>query len=227
MHWEEPEDQQSSPISRAVADVRYRIRCRALPVDHAGHLCEALCAELPWLTSEPLAGIHAIHGAESGNGWIRPDDPETLLPLSRRTRLCLRLPRKRIQDAATLTGRTLDVGPHRLAIETARVHMLTGQSTLFARYVALEGIRDEEEFLQRCAGELDSLGISAPRLMPGRAHRVETRQGTLHCHSLMVDGLSPADSVLLQERGLGAGRLCGCGLFLPHKSIAPVAETVD
>ena len=42
--------------------------------------------ELPWMVDEPQAGIHLIHGAESGNGWIRPQEPDALLILSRRTR---------------------------------------------------------------------------------------------------------------------------------------------
>ncbi|MDE0301598.1 MAG: type I-MYXAN CRISPR-associated protein Cas6/Cmx6, partial [Gammaproteobacteria bacterium] len=35
--------------------------------------------------------------------------------------------------------------------------------------------------------------------------------------------LDPEQSVNLQRQGLGPERLLGCGLFLPHKSIAPVA----
>ena len=31
------------------------------------------------------------------------------------------------------------------------------------------------------------------------------------------------DSIKLQELGIGIGKLFGCGIFLPHKSIAPVA----
>mgnify|MGYP003868157041 FL=1 len=31
------------------------------------------------------------------------------------------------------------------------------------------------------------------------------------------------DSIKIQELGIGIGKLYGCGIFLPYKSIAPVA----
>jgi hypothetical protein len=34
----------------------------------------------------------------------------------------------------------------------------------------------------------------------------------------MVREISPADSLRLQQLGLGAGRQQGCGIFVPHKS---------
>jgi hypothetical protein len=40
----------------------------------------------------------------------------------------------------------------------------------------------------------------------------------------MLHGLKRAESVAIQESGLGLHRLLGCGLFVPHKSIAAVGE---
>ena len=221
MHWQE-EDTPPPPVAPDVVDVRYRIRCRALPVDHARDLRSALLSVWPWLTDEPLAGIHTIHGAESGNGWIRPDDPATYLPLSRRTRLALRLPYHRLEDARELSGTTLQVGPDPMTIEDSRLHPLQAQGTAFARYVAIEA-EDEEEFLGLCAEQLREIGIGAPRMMAGRTHLVTASGAALRCRSLMLDGLDPGQSLDLQRQGLGPKRLLGCGLFLPHKSIASVA----
>ena len=223
MHWKE-EDIPPSPVAPDVVDVRYRIRCRALPVDHARDLRSALLAVWPWLADEPLAGVHTIHGAESGNGWIRPDDPATYLPLSRRTRLALRLPYHRLEEARGLSGGTLQVGPDPVVIEDSRLHPLQAQGTAFARYVAIEA-EDEEEFLSLCAEQLQAIGIEAPRMMAGRTHIVAGSSAPLHCCSLMLDGLDPEPSLNLQRHGLGPERLLGCGLFLPHKSIAPVATS--
>ena len=205
-------------------DIRYRIRCKALPVDHAHNLRTALLAVWPWLENEPLAGIHTIHGAESGNGWMRPDDPTAYLPLSKRTRLALRLPRHRLEDAQRLCGTTLFIGPDPMEIEKARLHPLQPLGTVFARYIAIED-EDEGEFLQQCAGQLRTIGVDAPRMMAGRIHLVAGDSTTLNCRSLMLDGLNPEQSLGLQQRGLGPQRLLGCGLFLPHKSIAPVVAT--
>ena len=223
MYWDEPEEPAAAPESAAVADVRYRIRCAALPVDHARALYAALRAALPWLEDEPRAGVHTLHGAESGNGWLRPEDPAQLLPLSRRTRLALRLPRARMADAAALCGRALEVGGIPLEVGEAKLQPLRAWRTVFARYVTFpDAAGGEDAFLERCAGELRTLGVAAPRLLPGRAHDVAGPGGALHCRSLLLDGLEAAPSLRLQERGLGAGQRYGCGLFLPHKSLAAV-----
>ena len=222
MHWQEPDTPPSASATSDVMDVRFRIRCRALPVDHAHVLRHALLTACPWLAEEPLAGIHTIHGAESGNGWIRPDDPTSYLPLSRRTRLALRLPKARLAQARALCGASLEVGPDRLEIEDARLYPLQPLGTVFARYVAFEH-EDEEVFLQHCEEQLRADGIAAPRMMAGRMHQVANEAGGLACRSLMLDGLDAEQSLHLQQSGLGPARLLGCGLFLPHKSIAPVA----
>ena len=225
MHWQES-DTPRPAVAPDVVDVRYRIRCKALPVDHARDLRSALLDAWPWLADEPLAGVHTIHGAESGNGWIRPDDPATYLPLSKRTRLSLRLPYHRLEEARQLSGTTLQIGPDPMIVEDCRLHPLQAQGTAFARYVAIE-TGDEEEFLDLCTGQLKEIGIEAPRMMAGRTHRVAGHDTELHCRSLMLDGLEPQQSLDLQRQGLGPGRLLGCGLFLPHKSIAPVAAAPD
>ena len=40
----------------------------------------------------------------------------------------------------------------------------------------------------------------------------------------MIADLSKESSILLQDLGVGAGRIFGCGIFLPHKSIDAVAN---
>ena len=48
--------------------------------------------------------------------------------------------------------------------------------------------------------------------------------GQVHGFALMLHGLKRAESVAIQESGLGLHRLLGCGIFIPHKSIAAVGE---
>ena len=43
----------------------------------------------------------------------------------------------------------------------------------------------------------------------------------------MLPGLSKQQSILIQDKGLGEGRIFGCGLFVPHKSIDAVANFKD
>ncbi len=226
MRWEDPTTPPPIAITAQSVDVRYRIRCPALPVDHAHVLREALLEFWPWLAEEDSAGIHTIHGAESGNGWIRPEDPASYLPLSRRTRLVLRLPRPRVETAQELCDTTLQLGPDTLEIQDAQLHPLQVHETAFARYIAIEA-ENEDDFLAECAAQLQALDIHAPRMLAGRMHTVANGQTSLLCRSLMLDGLKPQDSIRLQELGLGPHRLLGCGLFLPHKSIAAVGTAAE
>lgn len=228
MFWEEDERHQVAETDDAIVDLTFRTECRALPVDHAFALSEAIQARLPWFATEPGAGLHTIHGAESGNGWYRPEGAgDDLLYLSRRTRFSLRLPRHRVEEARTLLeGIALEVAGHTLRLSEAVVKPLTPHATLFARYVLSEAGESEQAFLQRMVQELKELGVVCKKLMCGRSNAIRTPDGDLHARSLMLADLRPEDSVRLQQRGLGTGRTLGCGLFIPHKSIKKVPEGI-
>ena len=223
MFWEEDDSHQVVEADDAIVDLTFRVECRALPVDHVYALSRAIQAQLPWFVDEVGAGLHTIHGAESGNGWYRPEgEGESLLYLSRRTRFSLRLPRQRVEEARLLDGAELDVGGYAMRLSDATVRPLTPQTTLFARYVLSAATETEEEFLQRMVRELKAEGVVCKKLMCGRSNTIRTPDGDLHARSLMLADLRPEDSIRLQQLGLGKGRKLGCGLFIPHKSIKKV-----
>ncbi len=205
-----------------VVDVVYRMRCSELPVDHIHALCTALQAALPWLQSEAGAGVHPLYGAESGNGWQRPQAPDATLHLSRRTRLRLRLPAQRLTDAQALVGCTLQVAERGLTVGDSSVKQLTDSDTLFARYVASQHAGDEARFLAEAAAQLRDMDVADTRMMAGRLHTLRTPEGPIHARTLMVAGLSPAQSVRLQQKGLGSRRAFCCGVFVAHRGIEPV-----
>ena len=101
MFWEEEKDENSPyVVPDDVVDLVFNISCKCLPLDHAYAFSDAVRQALPWFDAEELAGIHLIHGAESGNGWMRPEDAsDALLHLSKRSRMTLRVPRHRIDRA--------------------------------------------------------------------------------------------------------------------------------
>lgn len=206
-----------------VVDLSFDISCRSLPADHAYALWCELHAVLPWLEEEPAIGVHPIHGAESGNGWVRPDGPKALLQLSRRTKLVLRLPRRRIGDASALTGKTLDLDDYRMLVGEAGARPLNPIGTLFSRHVA-SGTDSEDVFLAQCMQELGDLGITPRKMLCGRATRVTTPEGDVLTRSLMLAELTARESMQLQLYGLGPWRRLGCGLFVGHRDIKPVKQ---
>ena len=225
MLWQEDSPPPAHEVADHVVDLSFRIGCRTLPLDHAHALSEAILVKLPWLQDEDRAGIHSIYGAASGNGWMRPgDSAQTVLHLSRRARLTLRIPAHRVDDAARLSGALLDIAGHALEVQTPTVRSLHPMDTLFARYVIAAEDQDEMCFVDHAAAELADLGVRVRKLLCGISHVITTPTGNIFTRSVMVAGLNPEESVRLQHRGLGPGRTIGCGLFIPHKGIEPVGS---
>lgn len=224
MYWEETKQQPASLVTDDILDVVFGITCRTLPVDHAYALSEALRERLPWLTEEPGAGMHPVHVAASGNGWMRPEGADDLLYLSRRTKLVLRVPKHRVPDAEALVGQTLDVQGHALTVNNAATRPLSDQTTIFSRHLVIDAGQDEEAFLEAAAQALRALDITPKKMLPGRGTAIRTPQRVLHTLSLMLADLEVEESVRLQQRGLGEHRHLGCGLFIPHKGIKEVHD---
>lgn len=224
-YWQEDNQPQDTyVVLDDVVDLNFRVRCSQLPLDHAHALSSAVIEALPWIPTEPLAAIHLIHGAESGNGWIRPQNPDDLMFPSRRTLFTLRLPKERVQPARVLAGQTLQLGEYSVTLSAPSVRPLSRLTTLFARYVIDSGSGEEAEFLQQVAQDLQQRGIVFKKMLCGRDHILRFPGYELRVRSVMLDGLEKPASVQLQQEGMGEGLKFGCGIFLPHKGIDPVGD---
>ncbi len=229
MYWQETAPPEHLIVPNTAADLVFGIDCRALPLDHAHALSQAITAHLPWLSDTPHAGIHLIHGAESGNGWYRPeaDAGDTLFYPSRRTKFELRLPKTRLEDARILSGKILDIDGHRMALGAAQIRPLSLLTTLFSRHVIADAEQSEEAFQSALAQALNANGVRFGKMLCGKTHILRTPERVLFTRSVMVAELTREHSIHLQEYGLGAGRLMGCGLFIPHKDVAPVRQAAE
>ena len=193
-----------------VIDVSFEVRCERLPRDYGFALFRALADTLDWLEEDALAGVHPLHGTASA------DDS---LFLGRRARLMLRLPAERAAQALALSGNRLALGSG-LEIGPGRLRELMPYATVHSHFVST-GSADEAEFLALAATELREAGLPA-RMITGKAHAMSTPEGEVQGFSLLLHGLTPAQSLAVQARGLGKGRKLGCGIFVPHKSVVAV-----
>jgi CRISPR-associated protein Cas6 len=214
-------------VQADILDAVFAISCRSLPVDHAYALSQAIQAALPWFAQEPGAGLHTIYGAASASGWTRPEGADALLQLSHRAKLALRLPRHRLDDAAALLGRTLQVAGWPLRVDRLFLRPLSRITTLFSRCVVFAAAGDEPAFLAAAAGALGALGINPGTMLCGRVTPVATPARTYQTRSLMLAGLTPEQSLALQQHGLGVERKLGCGVFIPHKDIGDLRSRSD
>ena len=229
MFWEEEKNENSTyVVPDDVVDLVYSISCKCLPLDHAYSFSRAIRDALPWMDQEEQAGIHLIHGAESGNGWMRPENTTNeLLHLSKRSRMSLRVPRHRIEDAGTLAGEKLDIDGHMLEVGKVKVKLFSTLPTQFARYVVIPdsvGNDDEAAFMAYVGDTLKTLDIKVRKMLCGRGHAIRHPEGDLHTRSVMLADLDVEQAVTLQQRGIGQHRKIGCGLFIPHKGIKAVHE---
>lgn len=222
MLWQEEEPQTAAVTAQTVVDLVFDMTCRCLPVDHAWVLSQAIQQALPWFEQDSVAGLHLIHGAESGNGWYRPEEQGGLLYLSRRTKLTLRLLKHRVEEACSLSGTTLELGGYPLVVGKASAKPLRPMPVLFARHILAEPEQDEDAFLDDMIEQLRQIGIRCRKALCGKTYRFKWVDRELFTRSLMIADLTPQDSLALQEHGLGEGRKMGCGLFVPHKDIKPV-----
>lgn len=200
----------AEPVATRV-DLAFPMRGSSLPRDYREPLAAALGERLPWLGREPGTGMHRLNAVAGGG-------PSMLL--SGRTRLILRVPRERADEAAgALGGCGLNVAEGRVDLGVPSLRELLPWGTLYAHFVASEA--DELGFLAAVEAELQALGATA-RAIVGRAQALGTGGAALPGYSLMLDHLSPEASLRVLDAGLGAHRRLGCGLFVPHKSAAAV-----
>lgn len=194
-----------------VVDVAYGLAGGALPRDHRFALKRELSRRLPWLESEPLAGIHPLRGALTDYGVV-------LLP--RRARLVLRLPQSRVDDALALEGETLDVAGARLAVGRASLRPLEAYGALYADCVVFD-CASEKAFLAAVTSRLDALGTRCDCVC-GRARSFGAGEREVAGFALLLHRLDADHSLRLQRTGIGGERTMGCGIFVRHRLATPV-----
>ena len=194
----------------STVDVSFEVRCECLPRDYGYALFRALAEELDWLEDDAAAGVHPLHGTTSTDGGLF---------LGKRARLILRVTAARAGQALALTGSRLALGGG-LEIGPGRQRPLMPYATVYSHFVST-GAEDEAEFLRRAAALLKAEGLPGT-MITGKAHAASTPEGRMHGFSLLLHGLTPAQSLAVQASGLGEGRKLGCGIFIPYKSVVAV-----
>ncbi len=189
-----------------MTDIAFALRGDFVPAGYARALWQAILTTLPWLAGEPLAGVLPLRGTQQDGGiW-----------LPRRTKLVLRLPATRIEQARAMSGRQLVLGDARLAVEEGEIRPHLGHPTLHAHLVASP--LDEAGFMAFVEDELSRMGVTGQRIC-GKHRTLQDGETAVRGFSLVVHHLKPDQSLLLQGLGMGEARPLGCGIFMPFKAI--------
>jgi CRISPR-associated protein Cas6 len=227
MFWNQEEDKQAQyQVPDDVFDLVFRLRGTHLDIDHAYALSSALRAHLTDATCNQI-GVHGVRMAGSGNGWNRPEQSDAELPLSRRARLAIRVHRDDSEEVGRIMNQRLQIGRREITVGSSVMRKLSTIGTLYARAICCDREQSEIDFLTDVADLLKQMKIKVSKMICGRCGEIRTGDGTIFTRALMVADLEPEESVALQQRGLGEGRMLGCGLFVPHKGIDPVFDVQE
>ena len=222
MFWhDDDENPPEYQVPDDVFDLVFRLRGVHLDIDHAFALAAALRSHLSDETCHRI-GVHGVRMPGSGNGWNRPEQGDAVLPLSRRARLAIRVPREQGDEVGRISNQTLQIGEHEITVGESVMRKLSTMGTLHARAVCCEPDQAEADFLTQVADLLRQMNVSVSKMICGKSSEIRAGEKTLFTRSLLVADLEPEESVILQQQGLGEDRLLGCGLFVPHKGIDPV-----
>jgi CRISPR-associated protein Cas6 len=153
--------------------------------------------------------------------------PNGRLHLTEHSCLRVRVPDDAVRLALPLAGKRLAVGGTSVRLGVPSLRTLTAAPSLIARLVTFKNAETPERFLTTARARLAELGIAGEPLLPvhldsdraGEPMRrvVRVKGVTIPGYSLIVAELSAADSVTLQEKGLGGRARFGCGFFVPTK----------
>lgn len=222
MFWrEDNESENEFQAPDDVFDLVFRLRGTNLDIDHAFALSQALQSLLKRDTCNKI-GVHGVRMAGSGNGWNRPEQSDAMLPLSRRARLVIRVHRDDADEVCRITNQTLQIGAQQVAVGESSIRKLSTIGSLYACAVCCDREQSEADFLAEVAGSLNEMNIKVLKMICGKSGAIRTAGESIFTRALMIADLEPEESVTLQQRGLGDGRMLGCGLFVPHRGVEPV-----
>ena len=198
-------------------------------MDHAYALAVAIADYVPWLEHCDGAGVQPIYVAGSQNGWERPTGESESLQLSKRTRLRIRVEKSKVKALSDqLVGQTLTVNGNSLEVISAELRPLRPSSTLFSRQVIFskDAASDSEpDFIEKIMKRCRLLDFEPTKIICGKHHQLMTNSGPIATRSVLLADVPDQHSLKLQDRGIGDGRLFGCGLLIPHKDTSAVGSS--
>jgi len=218
MFWNDDEEIPTTPQSNVV-DVVFIIKGKTLPNNTLSAIAQSLSEQIQnWDTLQGL-GLHLKLGGEEGNGWYRDKDPESVLYISRRTKLVLRVPQESVKNIQALSDIDLDVQGHNIKLAHKHNKNLTHSSTLYSHYVISE-FEEEVDFLRYVQQQLQEMDIKCKKILCGKSREMDLADRKVNTRSLMLNELNKDDSLLLQAKGIGSEQRRGCGVFIPYKTIS-------
>jgi len=186
-----------------------------LPSDHGYCLFGAVSRVIPMVHEKNELGIHPIRGKQIGNRRMQ---------LSPHSRLTFRIPSEKIHELLPLTGSSISIGGAELAIGVPQIHPLKPTSSIYSRLVVIKlsntapGRISTDDFVAATWNQLRAHNVSEGiTVVPGKRRTLRIKELEIVGYEMLLEGLSPDESIAIQMNGLGGRRHMGCGVFSPRR----------
>lgn len=178
-----------------------------LPADHGYRLYSALVERLPGLKERSWA-LKTINGIPDRQGWVQ---------LGHESWLGVRTTLDGLALFGELDGQVLRVGKALIQLGTLTGASLQPCPDLQARLVTIKARYQDQvspfEFGVALGKQLERLGIQTmPTLGDRKVLRI--KDANVVGYGVSFAGLSEAESLTLQQHGLGGRQRMGCGYFI-------------
>jgi len=207
-------------------ELSFPVRGTPLPADNGYIVYQAVARAVPWVGEQAQVGLAILP--------IQGNPHHGFLDLTSVSRLAFRLAAGDVPMLSPLAGRCLVFGNVTLILGQPAQVDLRPTSSLASAFVVAEGCRHSDEvqdWLVRQFRALDIGAVPELRLKRFKEQSVTTARYGTSCPyvrrfrqvgessvvgwEVQVRGLTPEESLRLQETGIGPGRRYGCGVFVP------------
>jgi CRISPR-associated protein Cas6 len=183
-----------------------------IPADHGYALYAAVSHLIPEVHQDDSIAIHPICGRQIGERRLM------LMPWST---LSIRVPDGQIAVVLKLAGKSLRLDGAALRVGVPEVRTLTPSTAVRSRLVIIKLAHADaaelttEMFTIAARKKMNELGIGSETILSiGKRRSLRMKQREIVGYEIVVKGLAAAESITLQENGLGGKRHMGCGVFV-------------
>lgn len=128
--------------------------------------------------------------------------------------LSIRIPLDKLHETTEIENSIVEINGIRLMIGTKKLAFLKKVSCLRARMVTFKSCLDKEDFTRKVIQDLSEKEIKAQV----RIEKIKTlfiKNKKIVGFSVILNNLSPEDSLKIQSLGMGGRVHMGCGFFVP------------
>jgi len=217
MYWNDDNETDAVTPSHDKIDFVFQLIGQTLPQNYLGGFADVLHNQTSFWGENECVSFFVHIAGEEGNGWYRDSHPDAVIHLSRRNMLVIRAPIHLSLMVINMAGMNLDISQHNVQLKHKHNKEIRSSPTLYSRYVVCDD-QSESDFIESVTAQLAALKVRCKKLLCGKTRRFIVNGKQLVTCSLMLEGLSKEDSIVIQSSGIGGHQKTGCGVFIPHKS---------